>query len=168
MKNPYIIDVNEYKKIFEEPLDSNIKNRDDVVLEFAQKSFSYDLIIYNDLIFRNRNQLFIIINRFLDKKIEIHGFCREYRTFCESFSETKKKCRSELRELKNLQLLTICKCELKFELISNEFQTLNELISNKALKEEDGGIFPEKEKEEFYESVQKLFKEVQKSEDLSS
>lgn len=65
MKKLYIIDVNEYKKIFEKPTNGN----DEVGLEQLRKIHKYELVIFNELVFRNRNQLFIIINRFLGKKM---------------------------------------------------------------------------------------------------
>jgi|TARA_B100001142_G_scaffold316786_1_gene356968 hypothetical protein len=65
MKNLYIIDVNEYNKIFEKPTNGN----DEGGLEQLRKIHKYELVIFNELVFRNRNQLFIIINRFLGKKM---------------------------------------------------------------------------------------------------
>ena len=164
MKNLYVLDMNRYKQLCDEPTNPD----DSIHFEQIQEIYKYNTIIFKKLVFINRKQLFIIINKFLDKKIHIFEFFQQYYAFEDTLSKAEQKFISELEQFKNLELLTICKCELKLELGSDEFQTLYKFIQLKALEEEDGVIFTEDKIQGFYESIQKLFEKVQKLKEFSS
>ena len=164
MEDLCTLDMNRYRQLCDEPTNPD----DSIHLEEVQELYKYNIIIFKKLYFINRKQLFIIINKFLDKKIDIFEFFNQFYAFEDSLSKAEQKFISELKQFKNLELLTICKCELKFELGSDEFQTLYKFIQLKALEEEDEVIFTEDKIQGFYESIQKLFEKVQKLKEFSS
>ena len=164
MKNLCVLDMNRYKQLCDEPTNPD----DSIHFEQIQEIYKYNTIIFKKLVFINRKQLFTIINKFLDQKIHIFEFFKQFYTFENTLSKAEQKFISELKQFKNLELLTICKCELKLDLGSDEFQTLYEFIQLKALEKEDGIIFTEEKIQEFYKALQKLFEKVQKLEEFSS
>ena len=67
MKNLYVLDMNRYKRLCDEPINPD----DSIHLEEVQELYKYNIVIFKKLVFINRKQLFTIINKFLDQKIHI-------------------------------------------------------------------------------------------------
>jgi hypothetical protein len=124
--------------------------------------------------FLKRDKLFKIIEKFLSREIDMRDFLCAYDEFSSEILELRSKFCSELDQLKDFQLLNIGTLELKIEANPPELVRLYDFVEEFFYdidEREYSGVLTgisEDKIQEFYESIQKLFEKVQKSEDLSS
>ena len=124
--------------------------------------------------FLKRDKLFKIIEKFLSREIDMRDFLYAYDEFSSEILELRLKFCSELEQLKDFQLLNIGTLELKIEANPPELVRLYDFVEEFFYdidEREYSGVLTgisEDKIQEFYESIQKLFEKVQKSEDLSS
>jgi hypothetical protein len=121
-----------------------------------------------------RDRFFRIIKKYLAKEGDIYCFVTDCREFFLDIIKLAPQFYSELDQLIGFQLLNLGTLELKIEANPPELVLLYDFVEKFFYdidEREYSGVLTgisEAEEQEFYESLQKLFQEVQKSEDLSS
>lgn len=98
MKNLCVLDMNRYKQLCDEPTNPD----DSIHFEQIQEIYKYNTIIFKKLVFINRKQLFIIINKFLNKKIHIFEFFKQYYAHLKILYQ--KQSKNLFRNLNNLKI----------------------------------------------------------------
>lgn len=168
VKNIIILDIHRYKELKEKSFSSLTG------LERAKALSDYRGPMSLKLQFIERHRLFRIIEKFLTKEINIYQFIAECNGFYLDILKLVSELNSELNQLTGFQLLNLGTLELKIEANPPELVLLCDLVEKFFYDIEertDSGVstgISEAEEQEFYESLQKLFQAVQKSEDLSS
>ena len=168
VKDNIILDIHSYKEL-KEKLSSDL-----TVMERAKAFRYYRNPIRTKLTFIERKRFFGFIERYLTKEGDIYCFVTDCRGFFLDIIKLAPKLYSELDQLIGFQLLNIGTVELKIEANPPEWVLLYDLVEEFYYDIEertDSGVstgISEAEEQEFYESLQKLFQAVQKSEDLSS
>ena len=168
MKNLYVLDMNRYKELKEKSFSSLTG------LERAKALSYYRGPMSLKLQFIERHRLFRIIEKFLTKEIDIYQFIAECNGFYLDILKLVSELNSELNQLIGFQLLNLGTLELKIEANPPELVLLCNLVEEFFYDIEertDSGVstgISEAEEQEFYESLQKWFKEVQKLDDLAN
>ena len=164
VNNITILNIHSYKKLNEKQLDLTL-------IEFDDAFEDYRNPICTKLAFIERHRLFRIIEKFLTKEIDIYLFIAKCNGFFSDIGRLAPKLYSELDQLKDFQLLNLGTLELKIEANPPELVLLCNLVEEFFYDIEertDSGVstgISEAEEQEFYDSLQKLFQEVQKLEE---
>ena len=168
VKDNIILDIHSYKEL-KEKLSSDL-----TVMERAKAFRYYRNPIRTKLTFIERKRFFGFIERYLTKERNIYQFLTDCRGFFLDIIKLAPKLYSELDQLIGFQLLNIGTVELKIEANPPEWVCLYDLVENIYYKVEErvdsdaSIVISEAEEQEFYESLQKLFNEVEKLEEFSS
>ena len=163
VNNITILNIHSYKKLNEKQLDLTL-------IEFDDAFEDYRNPICTKLAFIERHRLFRIIEKFLTKEIDIYQFIAECNGFYLDILKLVSELNSELNQLIGFQLLNLGTLELKIEANPPELVLLCNLVEEFFYDIEertDSGVstgISEAEEQEFYDSLQKLFQEVQNSE----
>lgn len=167
VKNITILDIHNYKELNEKVLDLTLRECEEAFEDYRKP-------ITAKLQFIERDRFFRIIKKYLAKEIGIYTFVVNCRRFFSDIGKLVPKLYSELDQLISFQLLNLGTLELKIEANPPELVFLYDLIEEFYYDIEertDSGVstgISEAEEQEFYESLQKLFQEVQNSEKLST
>ena len=167
VNNITILNIHGYKKLNEKVLNLTLMERVEAFEDYRKP-------ITTKLQFIERDRFFRIIKKYLAKEIGIYDFIVDCRRFFSDIGKLVPKLYSELDQLIGFQLLNLGTLELKIEANPPELVLLCDLVEKFFYDIEertDSGVstgISEAEEQEFYESLQKLFQAVQKSEDLSS
>ena len=167
VNNITILNIHGYKKLNEKVLNLTLMERVEAFEEYRKP-------ITAKLQFIERDRFFRIIKKYLAKEIGIYDFVVDCRIFFSDIGKLVPKLYSELDQLIGFQLLNIGTLELKIEAIPPEWVCLYDLVENIYYKVEErvdsdaSIVISEAEEQEFYESLQKLFNEVEKLEEFSS
>jgi len=168
VKNITILDIHSYKELKEK------KVVNQTLMELAEAFEVYEKPITAKLQYMERDRFFRIIKKYLAKEGDIYCFVTDCRGFFLDIIKLAPQFYSELDQLIGFQLLNLGTLELKIEANPPELVLLYDLVEEFYYDIEertDSGVstgISEAEEQEFYESLQKLFQAVQKSEDLSS
>lgn len=167
VNNITILNIHSYKKLNEKVLNLTLMER-------VEAFEDYQKPITTKLTFIERDRFFRIIKKYLAKEIDIYDFFSECKGFFLDIIRLAPKLYSELDQLIGFQLLNIGTLELKIEANPPEWVCLYDLVENIYYKVEErvdsdaSIVISEAEEQEFYESLQKLFNEVEKLEEFSS
>ena len=167
VKDNTILDIHSYKELNEKVLNLTLMER-------VEAFEDYEKPITTTLAFIERDRFFRIIKKYLAKEIGIYDFVVDCRIFFSDIGKLVPKLYSELDQLIGFQLLNLGTLELKIEANPPELVLLYDLVEEFYYDIEertDSGVstgISEAEEQKFYDSLQKLFQAVQKSEDLSS
>ena len=167
VNNITILNIHSYKKLNEKQLDLTL-------IEFDDAFEDYRNPICTKLAFIERHRLFRIIEKFLTKEIDIYLFIAKCNGFFSDIGRLAPKLYSELDQLIGFQLLNIGTVELKIEANPTEWVRLYDFVEKffyDIEEREYSGVLTgisEAEEQKFYDSLQKLFNEVEKSEEFSS
>ena len=169
MKNLYVLDMNRYKELKEKSFSSLTG------LERAKALSYYRGPMSLKLQFIERHRLFRIIEKFLTKEINIYQFIAECNGFYLDILKLVSELNSELNQLTGFQLLNLGTLELKIEANPPEWVRLYDFVEDFFYDIEEriestgtAIVISEEEEQKFYDSLQKLFNEVEKSEEFSS
>jgi len=166
VKNITILDIHSYKELKEKELDLTL-------MELAEAFEVYEKPITAKLQYMERDRFFRIIKKYLAKEGDIYCFVTDCRGFFLDIIKLAPQFYSELDQLIGFQLLNLGTLELKIEANPPELVRLYDFVEEFFYdidEREYSGVLTgisEAEEQEFYESLQKLFQAVQKSEDLS-
>ena len=166
VKDNTILDIHSYKELKE-------KSLSDLTLMESEKAFGYYRNpICKKLAFIERDRFFRIIKKYLAKEISIYNFLTKCNGFFLDIIKLAPKLYSELDQLIGFQLLNIGTLELKIEANSSEWVRLYDFVEEFFYDIEErielAGttiVISEDEEQKFYDSLQKLFQEVEKSEE---
>jgi len=167
VNNITILNIHGYKKLNEKVLNLTLMERVEAFEDYRKP-------ITTKLQFIERDRFFRIIKKYLAKEIGIYDFIVDCRRFFSDIGKLVPKLYSELDQLIGFQLLNLGTLELKIEANPPELVLLYDFVEKFFYdidEREYSGVLTgisEAEEQEFYESLQKLFQAVQKSEDLSS
>lgn len=168
VKNITIFDIHSYKEF-------KNKSLSDLTIEEQLRAFSYyRQPMFAKLQFIKRNQFFRIIEKYLAKERNIYQFFTYCSGFFSDIARLIPPLYSELDQLADFKLLDIGILELKIEANPPELVLLDDFVEKLYYNVEertecdDPMVINEAEEQEFYDSLKKLFKEVQKLEDLSN
>ena len=165
VNNITILNIHSYKELKE-------KSLSDLTLMESEKAFGYYRNpICKKLAFIERDRFFRIIKKYLAKEISIYNFLTKCNGFLLDIIKLAPKLYSELDQLIGFQLLNIGTVELKIEANPPEWVLLYDLVEEFYYDIEertDSGVstgISEEEEQKFYDSLQKLFQEVEKLEE---
>ena len=167
VKNITILDIHSYKELKEKELDLTL-------MELAEAFEVYEKPITAKLQYMERDRFFRIIKKYLAKEGDIYCFVTDCRGFFLDIIKLAPQFYSELDQLIGFQLLNLGTLELKIEANPPELVLLYDFVEKFFYdidEREYSGVLTgisEDKIQEFYESIQKLFEKVQKSEYLSS
>lgn len=168
VKDNTILDIHSYKELKE-------KSLSDLTLMESEKAFGYYRNpICKKLAFIERDRFLEFVKGYLTKEIDIYDFFSECKGFFLDIIRLAPKLYSELDQLIGFQLLNIGTVELKIEANPPEWVCLYDLVENIYYKVEErvdsdaSIVISEEEEQKFYDSLQKLFNEVEKLEEFSS
>ena len=166
VKDNIILDIHSYKEL-KEKLSSDL-----TVMERAKAFRYYRNPIRTKLTFIERKRFFGFIERYLTKERNIYQFLTDCRGFFLDIIKLAPKLYSELDQLKDFQLLNLGTLEFKIEANPPEWVRLYDLVEEfyydiEERRESAGTaiVINQEEEQEFYDSLQKLFQEVEKSEE---
>jgi hypothetical protein len=169
VKDNIILDIHSYKEL-KEKLSSDL-----TVMERAKAFRYYRNPIRTKLTFIERKRFFGFIERYLTKERNIYQFLTDCRGFFLDIIKLAPKLYSELDQLIGFQLLNLGTLELKIEANPPEWVRLYDFVEEfyydiEERRESTGTtiVINQEEEQEFYDSLQKLFQEVEKSEEFSS
>ena len=165
VKDNIILDIHSYKEL-KEKLSSDL-----TVMERAKAFGYYRNPIRTKLTFIERDRFLEFVKRYLTKERNIYQFLTDCRGFFLDIIKLAPKLYSELDQLIGFQLLNIGTVELKIEANPPEWVLLYDLVEEFYYDIEertDSGVstgISEEEEQKFYDSLQKLFQEVEKLEE---
>ena len=166
VNNITILNIHSYKKLKEK------KVVNQTLMELAEAFEVYEKPITAKLQYMERDRFFRIIKKYLAKEGDIYCFVTDCRGFFLDIIKLVSKLYSELDQLIGFQLLNLGTLELKIEANPPEWVRLYDFVEDffYDIEEriESAGttiVISEAEEQEFYDSLQKLFQEVEKSEE---
>ena len=165
VKENTILNIHNYKEL-KEKLSSDL-----TVMERAKAFGYYRNPIRTKLTFIERDRFLEFVKRYLTKERNIYQFLADCRGFFLDIIKLAPKLYSELDQLKDFQLLNLGTLEFKIEANPPEWVRLYDLVENIYYKVEErvdsdaSIVISEEEEQKFYDSLQKLFQEVEKSEE---
>ena len=165
VKENTILNIHSYKEL-KEKLSSDL-----TVMERAKAFGYYRNPIRTKLTFIERDRFLEFVKRYLTKERNIYQFLADCRGFFLDIIKLAPKLYSELDQLKDFQLLNLGTLEFKIEANPPEWVRLYDLVENIYYKVEErvdsdaSIVISEEEEQKFYDSLQKLFQEVEKSEE---
>ena len=169
VKNITILDIHSYKELKEK------KVVNQTLMELAEAFEVYEKPITAKLQYMERDRFFRIIKKYLAKEGDIYCFVTDCRGFFLDIIKLVSKLYSELDQLIGFQLLNLGTLELKIEANPPEWVRLYDFVEEfyydiEERRESTGTtiVINQEEEQEFYDSLQKLFQEVEKSEEFSS
>ena len=169
VKENTILNIHSYKEL-KEKLSSDL-----TVMESVKAFGYYRNPIRAKLTFIERDRFFGFVKRYLTKEIDIYHFFSECKRFFLDIIRLAPELYSELDQLIGFQLLNIGTLELKIEANSSEWVRLYDFVEEFFYDLEErielagtAIVISEEEEQKFYDSLQKLFNEVEKSEEFSS
>jgi len=164
VNNITILNIHGYKKLNEKVLNLTLMERVEAFEDYRKP-------ITTKLQFIERDRFFRIIKKYLAKEIGIYDFIVDCRRFFSDIGKLVPKLYSELDQLIGFQLLNLGTLELKIEANPPEWVRLYDFVEEFYYDIEertDSGVstgISEAEEQKFYDSLQKLFQAVQKSEE---
>ena len=166
VNNITILNIHSYKKLKEK------KVVNQTLMELAEAFEVYEKPITAKLQYMERDRFFRIIKKYLAKEIGIYDFVVDCRIFFSDIGKLVPKLYSELDQLIGFQLLNLGTLELKIEANPPEWVRLYDFVEEfyydiEERRESAGTtiVINQEEEQEFYDSLQKLFQEVEKSEE---
>ena len=160
------LNIHSYKEL-KEKLSSDL-----TLMERVEAFEDYRKPITAKLQFIERDRFFRIIKKYLAKEISIYNFLTKCNGFFLDIIKLAPKLYSELDQLIGFQLLNIGTLELKIEANSSEWVRLYDFVEEFFYDIEErielagtAIVISEEEEQKFYDSLQKLFQEVEKSEE---
>ena len=167
VNNITILNIHGYKKLNEKVLNLTLMER-------VEAFEDYQKPITAKLQFIERDRFLEFVKRYLTKERNIYQFLADCRGFFLDIIKLAPKLYSELDQLIGFQLLNIGTVELKIEANPTEWVRLYDFVEKffyDIEEREYSGVLTgisEAEEQKFYDSLQKLFNEVEKSEEFSS
>ena len=165
VNNITILNIHGYKKLNEKVLNLTLMERVEAFEDYRKP-------ITTKLQFIERDRFFRIIKKYLAKEIGIYDFIVDCRRFFSDIGKLVPKLYSELDQLIGFQLLNLGTLELKIEANPPEWVRLYDFVEEfyydiEERRESAGTtiVINQEEEQEFYDSLQKLFQEVEKSEE---
>jgi len=169
VNNITILNIHSYKKLKEK------KVVNQTLMELAEAFEVYEKPITAKLQYMERDRFFRIIKKYLAKEGDIYCFVTDCRGFFLDIIKLAPQFYSELDQLIGFQLLNLGTLELKIEANPPEWVRLYDFVEEfyydiEERRESTGTtiVINQEEEQEFYDSLQKLFQEVEKSEEFSS
>ena len=166
VKENTILNIHNYKEL-KEKLSSDL-----TVMERAKAFGYYRNPIRTKLTFIERDRFLEFVKRYLTKERNIYQFLADCRGFFLDIIKLAPKLYSELDQLKDFQLLNLGTLEFKIEANPPEWVRLYDFVEEfyydiEERRESAGTaiVINQEEEQEFYDSLQKLFQEVEKSEE---
>lgn len=166
VNNITILNIHSYKKLKEK------KVVNQTLMELAEAFEVYEKPITAKLQYMERDRFFRIIKKYLAKEGDIYCFVTDCRGFFLDIIKLVSKLYSELDQLIGFQLLNLGTLELKIEANPPEWVRLYDFVEEfyydiEERRESAGTtiVINQEEEQEFYDSLQKLFQEVEKSEE---
>jgi len=168
VNNITILNIHGYKKLNEKVLNLTLMERVEAFEDYRKP-------ITTKLQFIERDRFFRIIKKYLAKEGDIYCFVTDCRGFFLDIIKLAPQFYSELDQLIGFQLLNLGTLELKIEANPPEWVRLYDFVEEfyydiEERRESTGTtiVINQEEEQEFYDSLQKLFQEVEKSEEFSS
>ena len=166
VKENTILNIHSYKEL-KEKLSSDL-----TVMESVKAFGYYRNPIRAKLTFIERDRFFGFVKRYLTKERNIYQFLADCRGFFLDIIKLAPKLYSELDQLKDFQLLNLGTLELKIEANPPEWVRLYDFVEEFFYDIEErielagtAIVISEEEEQKFYDSLQKMFQEVEKSEE---